>query len=257
MCSLVALSIGLWAATAEARPSAPPAPATFEQWWGPSIARLERELAAENAAGVKEARTELARKLDPRLPAGPAARVRLALAYADWRLTYLPSTTPEERRRGLEDAVVQLRSVLAADSGNAEAHALLGSVFGSQVSLQPEKTLVLGPRAGKAMEKAAELAPDNPRVALLRGVGAFHTPPAHGGGRQKAEELLRRSLALFEREPADKPWPNWGRFDAHAWLGQALARRGDPQGARAEYQKALALRPASGWVRTLMASLGS
>ena len=35
------------------------------------------------------------------------------------------------------------------------------------------------------------------------------------------------------------------------------ARRGDRDGARAEYRKALEMHPASGWVRSLVAQLGS
>ena len=83
----------------------------------------------------------------------------------------------------------------------------------------------------------------------LHDVSALQTPAGFGGSREKAERLLRRSLEEFSREPVTKTWPNWGRFDAHAWLGQALARRGDKPGARAEYEKALAIAPESAWVR--------
>ena len=56
--------------------------------------------------------------------------------------------------------------------------------------------------------------------------------------------LFRRAADLLDAAK-DTPWPNWGRFDAHVWLGQALGKRGDKSGALAEYNKALALAPGS------------
>jgi hypothetical protein len=73
-----------------------------------------------------------------------------------------------------------------------------------------------------------------------------------GGGTDKAQQFLGRSLDRFAMEPADKPWPNWGRFDAHVWLGQALLKKGDRSGARAEYDKARSLAPNSGWLRYVL-----
>jgi tetratricopeptide (TPR) repeat protein len=87
---------------------------------------------------------------------------------------------------------------------------------------------------------------------LGKGIGALHTPAMFGGGMDKAEPLVRQAIELFQQEPPDRPWPNWGRLDAHAWLGQILARRGDRAGARAEYEKALALEPESGWVKHVL-----
>jgi hypothetical protein len=83
-------------------------------------------------------------------------------------------------------------------------------------------------------------------------VSAFNTPVMFGGGKDKADKLLRHSLERFVAEPRDKPWPNWGRFDAHVWLGQTLLEKGDRAGARAEYDKARALAPNSGWLRYVL-----
>ena len=107
----------------------------------------------------------------------------------------------------------------------------------------------LGPAAQEAVAAALRLQPDNPRVLLQAGSNTFHTPAEYGGGLDQAEALLRRWVSAFDREPADRPWPNWGRFDAHVWLGQVLAAKGDKAGARREYQAALAIQPQSGWVK--------
>jgi Flp pilus assembly protein TadD len=110
----------------------------------------------------------------------------------------------------------------------------------------------LGPQAESNRAQAVRLEPDNPRVVLQSAISLFHTPAQYGGGPDKAEAGLRQAIALFEREPAGRPWPNWGRFDAHAWLGQVLAARGDNAGARAEYNLALAEWPQSRWVKDVL-----
>ena len=80
----------------------------------------------------------------------------------------------------------------------------------------------------------------------------MNSPPAFGGGIDRAARLLRESLDLFAQEASAPDWPHWGQFDAHAWLGQTLARQGDRDGARAEYDAALRLAPDSGWVRYVL-----
>jgi tetratricopeptide (TPR) repeat protein len=97
--------------------------------------------------------------------------------------------------------------------------------------------------------KALGIEPNNPRLLVFRGQSLLNTPPEYGGSIKDAEAALRRALEAFDAEAAAKPWPNWGRFDAHAWLGQALAARHDNAGARAEYAKALTIAPDSAWVK--------
>jgi hypothetical protein len=130
--------------------------------------------------------------------------------------------------------------------------ALLAGLYALQIGRSPLKAIVLGSRISGILDRASAVDPNNPRVALQAGISAFHTPAAFGGGSSKAERLLRRSLELFAQEPLDCPWPNWGRVDAHAWLGQILARKGDSAGARAEYDRALAVAPNAGWVKHVL-----
>src|SRR5262245_58629940 len=87
-----------------ARPSPSPVAESFDQWWRSSIEGLEKAIAAENVAGVEQAKAELERKLGPRLPPAQALPIRQALAYADWRLTFLPAVSAEQRVPLLADA---------------------------------------------------------------------------------------------------------------------------------------------------------
>ena len=219
------------------------------QDWTELTSRLERAALRGVGRENRTIRTELLRRLTQPSAKADTLLVQYTLAYLGYRMANMPDVTEREQSDLLDDAIDRLQEVLEADPKHAEAHALLGSVYGVQAGRSPLKAMFLGPRASAALDRASNLEGSNPRVVLLEGIGAFNTPAMFGGSVEKAERLLRQSLDLFGREPATKPWPNWGRFDAHVWLGQALVDKGDRAGARAEYDKALAIAPDSGWVR--------
>ena len=228
----------------------PPLKGSDPNWTG-MTARLER--AALDGA-TKELRSIRA-ELQGRAAAAGADEllVRYTLAYTSFRMVNLPDVPEKDRTELLNDAVNQLQQVIKRNPKDAEAHALLGTIYGLQIAQSPiVRGMTLGPRANSALDRAAEIEGGNPRVLLLQGVSAFNTPAMFGGGTDKAEQHLRRSLERFAAEPAGKAWPNWGRFDAHVWLGQALLEKGDRAGARAEYDKARALAPNSGWLRYVL-----
>ncbi|MCY3745491.1 MAG: tetratricopeptide repeat protein [Acidobacteria bacterium] len=221
--------------------------------WLELTERLERAALAGSGQELRAVRMDLLRQLiHPAEQAPGGSLLEYAIAYAGWRLANLSEVPNREQADFLDDAVERLETLVNVDPECAEAQALLGSLYGLQIGREPSRGAVLGVRASAALDRAAAAAPDSPRVPLLQGISAFHKPARFGGGLDSAERLLRHSLDLFSREPPDQPWPNWGRFDAHAWLGQTLARRNDPSGARAEYEAALSLAPDSGWVKFVL-----
>ena len=220
--------------------------------WPAVAARLERSVLNEDAAGVKDARAACLRLLDAGAPADRVSLIRYTIAYAGWRLAFHPAVSAKEQGDLVADAVTHLELAVKVNEKFAEAMGLLGVVYGAQIAKNPEFGAKLGQAAGASIARALSLEPENPRLVFLHGAALFHTPAEFGGSTKEAESLFRRALQLFEKEPADKPWPNWGRFDTHAWLGQALARHGDNAGARAEYDAALQIAPNSGWVRTML-----
>ncbi len=174
---------------------------------------------------------------------------RYDLAYLDWRHSQLlPRKAKKERRLLLKRAQTMLEGLIEADPNNAEAHALHGSSIGEQITGM-WSGIRLGRKATASLNRGFDLEPNNPRVALQRGISYFFTPKSFGGGLPKAEQELRRALALFKQEPKDKPWPNWGHVDVLVWLGQTLAKIGKPEQARTSYQEALKLEPAHAWIR--------
>jgi tetratricopeptide (TPR) repeat protein len=206
---------------------------------------------SDDAAGLKRYRAD-ALRLQTATGAPARPLVAYAVAYIDWRLAFNPSVSAAEQDDLLDEAETQLKAGLKADPKSAEALALLSGVYGAKIAHSPMRGILLGPRSSGAIEDAVKLEPNNPRVLLSQAIGKFNTPAMFGGSESQAESLIRRALAAFQTEPVSKPWPNWGRFDAHAWLGQMLAKRGDKAGAKAEYDEALAIAPNSGWVRHVL-----
>ena len=228
-------------------------PLRQELAWSELTERLERAALTGSGQELRAVRIDLLRRqMRPAEEAPTQSLLEYAIAYVGYRLANLGDVPRQEQADLLDDAVERLEALDDDDPEYAEARALLGALYGLQIGRDASRGVVLGVRATGALDRAAAAAPDNPRVRLLQGISAFHRPARFGGGLDSAERLLRRSLDLFSREPLDKPWPNWGRFDAHVWLGQTLARRNDPAGARAEYDAALSLAPDSGWVKLVL-----
>jgi tetratricopeptide (TPR) repeat protein len=243
--SILASLAGLLLIAASARAlaqAAPPADITA------ILDKLEVATRNEDAAGVR-IRGSRACVCSP-APTRPIARaLRYAVAYADFRLAVMPSTSKKDQDAVLQEATTYLEAAIKVSPRDAEAMGLLSSVYGLRIGLSPDLGMVLGPPASDMLDRALKIAPDNPRLQLIRGETLFHTPPEYGGSMKDAESALRHALELFDKEPANKLWPNWGRFDTHVWLGQTLAARNDKAGARAEYEKALQIAPNSAWVK--------
>jgi len=210
--------------------------------------RIERAVVTGSVDDLRGIRSELERLVDAR--EGTAAPSdRYDLAYVTWRICQeLAEDDKKERRKLLKDAQRELDLVLKAKPDDAEAHALRGSVIGDRIG-GVFSGMSLGPKASKSLNRAFELDPKNPRVALQRGVSYFYTPKAFGGGPENALQELERAQQLFQAEEKDRPWPNWGRVDALAWLGLVLAQSGRVEEARAAYKKALQLEPDHAWIR--------
>jgi tetratricopeptide (TPR) repeat protein len=216
--------------------------------------RMEHAQVVASVEQLEQCRTALMAMLEGN-SSSETKQARYAIAYVDWRLYSLLSSHAESKKRGeiyVREAEVQLKELIKEDSKNAEANALLSTVYGQQIAASPWKGMILGPKSSAYIKAAMEVANDNPRMVLQLGVGEMHTPKMFGGGLEKAERDLRRAELLFSWEPTNLAWPNWGRLEVLAWMGQLLALKGDRQGARAYYERALAIEPDYAWVRNIL-----
>jgi len=213
------------------------------------VQKLEPSAVAGRVMEILDARLACLRLLSASPAPDRVPVIRYTIAYAAWRVAFSPALSTKNQTLLLDAAAVQLEEAIKGNARFADAMGLLAAVDGAKIAHSPELGMTLGPESSAILSQALGLEPNNPRVLVFRGQALFNTPPEYGGSIKNAEAVLRRALQVFDQEPTTKPWPNWGRFDAHAWLGQALASRNDKAGARAEYEKALAIAPESAWVK--------
>ena len=179
------------------------------------------------------------------------------MALADYRIADYLLAAGEENKgvasEHLKTTVEHLQKATEINPQAAEAYALLSSAYGRQIGLNPIKGMVLGRRAQKALKKAAQLAPDNPRVVLCTAIRDFNTPGMFGGSTEKGLQGFQRAAELFAREePPDPIHPVWGHSRTYAWLGLAHQDRGELALARAAFAKALAINPDFSWVKNVL-----
>ncbi len=199
---------------------------------------------------VREARTLFERAANNDLR---AAWAHYYVAQVDYNLANLLAQHDKgEAADHLDSAIEHLKAAIEREE-SAEAYALLASVYGRKIGLKPLMGMFLGPKAGKALNQAKTLAPDNPRVVLTEAVSDFNTPKMFGGSKARAMEGFERAIGLFEQEEiADPLLPRWGHEEAYAWLGIAYRNQGNPAAARRAFEQALEVNPDFGWVKYVL-----
>lgn len=174
------------------------------------------------------------------------------VGYAEYRLSllYLSQNNKDKSETYLEDAIEHFKLSQAKNDTFPESYAMMASCFGNMIGLKPWKSVLLGPRSNAALDKASDLGPENPRVWMTKGVNSFYTPKMFGGGKEKAEDELRKAIEFFKTDSIPEPiYPNWGLDEAWAWLGQILQGNNKLDEARACYEKGLEVNPENGWIR--------
>ena len=217
------------------------------------VDRLRRSAVAGDAEAITAARDATRRLLQRALTEEDRRPLRYLLAYANWRLLGVhPPPEDDERDALADEAESMLVANLAGNEADVEAQALLGAVYGMKIGSSMWRGMTLGRRAGQALDAARAIDERNPRFLLLKGPDIYHRPAMFGGGHERAERWFRAAVGFFAAQPSDAPWPDWGRLDAHAWLGRTLARLGDADGAREQYEKVLKAEPDHAFVRDFL-----
>ena len=158
------------------------------------------------------------------------------LGYALYRLATLRIDTDPDGALGTfaEAESVLLHSIDIEPI--PESHALMSGVLGPQI-VSDETAMNLSIRATAELRQAVSMDPRNPRVRILEGIHALHTPSMFGGGADIALESFLAAAALFEEDDPAPPLPAWGHAEAYAWLGQAYAELDRPEDARDAYER--------------------
>lgn len=151
----------------------------------------------------------------------------------------------------MDDAIEALKSAVELDPKNAEAHALLGTLYGMKINGSVLRGIRFGPSVQKHHKQAMEHGVKNPRVQYLLGAALLHTAENQEDYAEALKTLLlAETLYESEIEHAKSPgaaWnqPRWGYDACLAFAGEAFENIGKKQKAADYYQKALRVRPTS------------
>lgn len=156
--------------------TAPRARAAGESALAAASRRIERAYYRGDAGALTKLKAVLEARRSQ--PSQPRKYVDYYLGYADYALGQLYAQSDEDKADGyIEQAATALENAIQADADFAEAHALLAAAYGIEIELHPFHGMWLGASIGEHMDRAARLAPHNPRVTLIRAISDYYTRP--------------------------------------------------------------------------------
>lgn len=152
---------------------------------------------------------------------------------------------PKAAEAAMDAAIAALESAVRLDSGNAESHALLGTLYGMKINGSMIAAIRFGPGVQEHQKLALKNGATNPRVRYLLGAGQLHTAKDAAAKREALNTLLAAEK-LFSHEmkrPANPLAPRWGYSSCLTFIGRACEMSGETANAVAYYRKALAAHP--------------
>lgn len=173
-------------------------------------------------------------------------------AFAYYRLAISQNLTAETKSaiESLNKAIATLEAHTEINADDGEAWALLAQSYGLKIGFEPIKGAYYGPKAGFAMKKAFEFAPDSPRTHLVQAVSDYNTPVMFGGSKSAALKALNTAIELFQSDTGDN---QWGHAEAYVWRGLTHMSQDNAQLAKQDWQQAIDIAPDYGWAQMLLA----
>jgi len=181
--------------------------------------------------------------------------VRYYIGLVDYRLVSysFSKQDKDQAKQFIEDGIDHLQQCIESKEDFAEAHSLLGSMYGNKIAVNPFSAMTLGPKSGKEMDKAMELEPKNPRNYLIAGWSAYFTPKLFGGGQEKGKHYFEQATVFFDSfKVTDPTLPDWGHDEAYAWLGMAQMETEEFEAAKTNFDRALEINPDNNWVKYVL-----
>ena len=182
------------------------------------------------------------------------ARIACWIAVASWRaVPMLQSSDAAQAKRVCKDGIAAADRAIALDPRLADAVAIKAGLQGLSLNFNPSMAMTLGPEMEESYGRAEGMDATNPRVWLLKAMNTMHKPEFVGGGPKRAMPQFERAIALFALQKSDDPNAlDWGRADAEIWAGRCQLKLGEPQLAKAHYERALAIDPDNVWVSKVL-----
>lgn len=154
----------------------------------------------------------------------------------------------ELSKQQIPKAKKNLEQLLAQNEDWAEAHALMSSLYGLEISVSSSfKTMTLGRKSLKHISKAIALDESSPIVCVQYANSKFHAPKMFGGDTDVAIKYYQKALRLFEQQPNHQQ--NWMYLEALAATGLAYEAIEQYEKSAKTYDKALDIAPHFRWIK--------
>lgn len=172
----------------------------------------------------------------------------LNLAKAEYGIVpiFLAQKNKAAAKKHLSKAEDYLNKYLK-DNELAEAHAILGGIYGMQIGFSPLKGMWLGPKSNAQLKKAMELDKGDPRTWYQHASSYLFSPAMWGGDKAKGVTHFEQAVKLHEQKECLQY--DWEYLDTLAWLGKAYQANGNSEKAKLTYEKALEVEPSFRWVK--------
>ncbi|MBS1514665.1 MAG: hypothetical protein JSS63_06520 [Bacteroidetes bacterium] len=145
------------------------------------------------------------------------------------------------------------KSILERDNFG-DAYVLKMSLEYNRFQYEMDKMQTIIADVTAAEESAKKYDPTNPRFYLVKGIATYFTPAAFGGGIDKAQPLIEKSIELYGLiKNSDETLPDWGLDAAYGYMALCMIDAGKLPEAKSYMDKGLAISPDSkmltGWVK--------
>ncbi len=208
-----------------------------------ALALIEEGRTTLDPGSLRAARAEVLRLTQ----ANPSnAEYAYQLARVDFYIVDGQTSRHEKKEAGqtLELAIGEVQHAIALDEKLAEAHSLLGDLYGVKISLGGAFTgAKYGPKIISENKIAEGLNPNSAVVCASMGRQYLLTPKIFGGDQEKALIYFRKAAQLASSNDEN-----------FVWLGIALRKHGDTAEADKAFQMALQLNPRSVFAKDSMAA---
>lgn len=132
----------------------------------------------------------------------------------------------------------------------SEVKVLLAAITMMKIANSPMQAPFLSGKVHAYLDEAKSIQPNNPRIAIVRGMMKFNTPGMFGGSKEDAEALFNKAISIFEKNDFSAEFdPQWGKLEAYAWLGRTYESLENYGEALKTYNKVLEENENCGWVK--------
>jgi tetratricopeptide (TPR) repeat protein len=173
-----------------------------------------------------------------------------ALAYYRTGLSANLMGKTEQANQSIDQSIELLEQLDSSTPDDVEIKALLAQVYGYKISLEPIKGMYFGPKSNAKLAEAETLAPNNPRVLLVKGIGKLNTPPMFGGSSEAAYQAFDKAVLAYANDQ-DSGF-HWGYAETYTWRGLVHMQSGETDKAKQDWQLALNINPDYGWAKMLL-----